>query len=240
MSNADLLAKLAQFDTPTICNIIELFDVRPYTAGYMDGRICAAFPEMGPIVGYAATATFRSAGPPPSGAGYGGMVEQVERFNELSGPAVVVFQDIDDPTVAATFGEVMCTTYKAFGAVGLITSGAGRDLDQVRAIDFPVFTNGTICSHGYNHIPEVMVPVHVGGLFLYPDDMLHADVNGVSTIPKEIAADVADVGAEFVAAEMVVIEAMRAPNPTIAQMKDARAEMSARVAELRKRVRKAQ
>ncbi|MEZ4612261.1 MAG: hypothetical protein R2838_18780 [Caldilineaceae bacterium] len=43
-----------------------------------------------------------------------------------------------------------------------------------------------------------MVPVHVGGLFLYPDDMLHADVNGVSTIPKEIAADVADVGAEFV------------------------------------------
>ena len=240
MSNADLLAKLAQFDTPTICNIIELFDVRPYTAGYMDGRIRAAFPEMGPIVGYAATATFRSAGPPPSGAGYGGMVEQVERFNELSGPAVVVFQDIDDPTVAATFGEVMCTTYKAFGAVGLITSGAGRDLDQVRAIDFPVFTNGTICSHGYNHIPEVMVPVHVGGLFLYPDDMLHADVNGVSTIPKEIAADVADVGAEFVAAEMVVIEAMRASNPTIAQMKDARAEMSARVAELRKRVRKAQ
>ena len=240
MSNADLLAKLAQFDTPTICNIIELFDVRPYTAGYMDGRIRAAFPEMGPIVGYAATATFRSAGPPPSGAGYGGMVEQVERFNELSGPAVVVFQDIDDPTVAATFGEVMCTTYKAFGAVGLITSGAGRDLDQVRAIDFPVFTNGTICSHGYNHIPEVMVPVHVGGLFLYPDDMLHADVNGVSTIPKEIAADVADVGAEFVAAEMVVIDAMRAPNPTIAQMKDARAEMSARVAELRKRVRKAQ
>ncbi|MCB9161274.1 MAG: RraA family protein [Caldilineaceae bacterium] len=240
MSNADLLAKLAQFDTPTICNIIELFDVRPYTAGYMDGRIRAAFPEMGPIVGYAATATFRSAGPPPSGAGYGGMIEQVERFNELSGPAVVVFQDIDDPTVAATFGEVMCTTYKAFGAVGLITSGAGRDLDQVRAIDFPVFTNGTICSHGYNHIPEVMVPVHVGGLFLYPDDMLHADVNGVSTIPKEIAADVADVGAEFVAAEMVVIEAMRASNPTIAQMKDARAEMSARVAELRKRVRKAQ
>ena len=240
MSNADLLAKLAQFDTPTICNIIELFDVRPYTAGYMDDRIRAAFPEMGPIVGYAATATFRSAGPPPSGAGYGGMIEQVERFNELSGPAVVVFQDIDDPTVAATFGEVMCTTYKAFGAVGLITSGAGRDLDQVRAIDFPVFTNGTICSHGYNHIPEVMVPVHVGSLFLYPDDMLHADVNGVSTIPKEIAADVADVGAEFVAAEMVVIEAMRAPNPTIAQMKDARAEMSARVAELRKRVRKAQ
>ena len=231
-----VLDKLRTFDTPTICNLIELFDVRPYNQGYMDGRIMAAFPTMGPIVGYAATATFRSAYPPPSGAGYGGMQEQVERFGELSGPALVVFQDVDDPTVAATFGEVMCTTYKAFGAVGLITSGAGRDLDQVRAIDFPVFTNGTICSHGYNHIPQVHVPVHVGGIFVYPDDLLHADVNGVTTIPKEIAADVADVGAEFMAAEAVVIDAMREPNPTPAQFKAARQEMGARIADLRKRV----
>ena len=167
------------------------------------------------------------------------MQEQVERFGELSGPALVVFQDVDDPTVAATFGEVMCTTYKAFGAVGLITSGAGRDLDQVRAIDFPVFTNGTICSHGYNHIPQVHVPVHVGGIFVHPDDLLHADVNGVTTIPKEIAAEVADVGAEFMAAEAVVIDAMREPNPTPAQFKAARQEMGARIADLRKRVSRA-
>ncbi|MEZ4612262.1 MAG: hypothetical protein R2838_18785 [Caldilineaceae bacterium] len=52
MSNADLLAKLAQFDTLTICNIIELFDVRPYTAGYMDGRDPRhSAPEMDPSSG---------------------------------------------------------------------------------------------------------------------------------------------------------------------------------------------
>ena len=50
----------------------------------------------------------------------------MERFGELSGPPVVVFQDIDDPPVAATFGEVMCTTYQTFGAVALITSGAPK------------------------------------------------------------------------------------------------------------------
>ncbi|MEZ4715761.1 MAG: hypothetical protein R2851_06690 [Caldilineaceae bacterium] len=221
MSNADLLAKLAQFDTPTICNIIELFDVRPYTAGYMDGRIRAAFPEMGPIVGYAATATFRSAGPPPSGAGYGGMVEQVERFNELfrSGRRRLPRHRRSD-NVAATFGEVMCTTYKSLRRRD--SSPAAPHLDQVRAIDFPVFTNGTICSHGYNHIPEVMVPVHVGGLFLYPDDMLHADVNGVSTIPKEIAADVADVGAGVRGRGDGGHRRHASLNPTIKQMKDAR------------------
>ncbi len=239
MLSPAIIAKLRTFDTPTICNLIELFDFRPRNVGFMDGRIVAAFPEMGPIVGYAATASFRSAYPPPGGASYGGLQEQIERFAELSGPAFVVFQDLDEPTVAATFGEVMCTTYKAFGAVGLITSGAGRDLDQVRAIDFPVFTNGTICSHGYNHIPQVMVPVHVGGIFIYPDDLLHADVNGVTTIPPEIAADVADVGDEFVAAEKVVLDAMRGSGPTPEDFRQAKAEMDAQVAQLRARVSRA-
>jgi len=136
----ETLAKLRKIDTPTVCNLIELFNVRPRNLGYMDARIVAAFPEMPPMVGFAATATFRSAAPPRKGDAYAGTADQVERFGELSGPAVVVFQDVDSPPAAATFGEVMCTTYKAFGAVGLITSGAGRDLEQVRAIDFPVFT----------------------------------------------------------------------------------------------------
>ena len=59
----EYLKLLTQYDTPTICNAIELFEVRPREAGYMDGRIRACFPEMPPIVGYAATATMRCAFP---------------------------------------------------------------------------------------------------------------------------------------------------------------------------------
>src|SRR5437763_12010111 len=142
------LALLAKYDTPTICNVVELFDLYPRTAGYMDGRIRACFPKLPPMVGYAATATFRSASPPRSGNVYAGLSEQVAAFRELPGPAVVVFQDLDDPVAAATFGEVMCSTYKAFGAAGLITSGAGRDLDQVQALKLPCFTRGAVCAHG--------------------------------------------------------------------------------------------
>ena len=134
------LNRLTQYDTPTISNIIELFEVRPRSAGYMDGRIRACFPEMPPIVGYASTATMRCAEPGPEGDVYGSLDEQVARFGELPGPPIVVFQDLDDPPMAATFGEIMCTTYQAFGAAGLITSGAARDLDQVRRIGFPAFS----------------------------------------------------------------------------------------------------
>ena len=45
-----ILDKLSTFDTPTICNLIELFEVRPRQTGYMDARIQACFPEMPPMV----------------------------------------------------------------------------------------------------------------------------------------------------------------------------------------------
>jgi regulator of RNase E activity RraA len=236
MLKSDVLQKLAAFDTPTICNIIELFDVRPRNTGYMDGRIIAAFPEMPPIVGYAATATFRADAPPRGSDVYGSMADQAARFTELDGPAIVVFQDVDDPPVAATFGEIMCSTYQRFGAVGLITSGAGRDLDQVRAINFPVFTGGTICAHGYTHIPQIHVPVRVGGLTIYPNDLLHADVNGVTTIPQDIAAEVADIGADYMAAEAIMLEALHHPAATIATFKEAQTAAKAKMAQLQAQV----
>lgn len=234
----DDLDRLRKYDTPTICNVIELFEVRPRNAGYLDGRIRSCFPEMPAMVGFAATATFRSAAAPRSGDVYSGIVQQIESFAHLLGPAVVVFQDLDDPPAAATFGEVMCSTYKAFGAAGLITSGAGRDLDQVRAIQFPTFTGGTICSHGYCHTPTIQVPVHVGGITIFPGDLLHGDCNGVTTIPLDIASAVGHACAEFVAAESVVLDYVRAGNVTVDGFRRARDELTRRIRELGSRLRR--
>ena len=74
------LDKLARFDTPTICNVIELFDVRPRNTGFMDGRIQCCFPEMKPMVGYATTATFRSNAPPRGADVYCSMDDQLKAF----------------------------------------------------------------------------------------------------------------------------------------------------------------
>ncbi len=229
---------LRRFDTPTICNVIELFDVRPRNVGYMDARIKACFPELPPMVGYAVTATFRAAAPPPAGASYAGLEQQLALIQQLPGPAVVVIQDLDDPPVAAVFGEVMCTSYKAFGAVGLVTSGAGRDLPQVRALEFPVFTTGTICSHGYCHFPEINVPVRVGGVTVHPGDLIHGDANGVTTIPAEIAAAVARACQAFMEAEAVVIDYARSGSVTLEGYRRARAEMQRRIRELADRLKR--
>ncbi len=235
--SADDLNLLRQYDTPTICNVIEMFEVQPRTAGYMDGRIRACFPEMPPIVGYAATATIRCAFARSEGSVYGSLEEQVSRFSEIPGPPIVVFQDLDDPPVAATFGEIMCTTYQSFGAAGLITSGAARDLDQVRRIGFPAFASGVICSHGYSHIVSVHTPVRVGGIAVYPGDLLHADANGVTAIPHSIASEVAHASAEYAAAEGVILEFTKSGSKDVKKFSEAREECFRRIGELGKRIR---
>jgi regulator of RNase E activity RraA len=233
----DTLDKLAKYDTPTICNVIELFDVRPRSSGYMDHRIRSCFPDLPPMVGFAATAAFRSAAPPDGQAVYGSLQQQLEQMATLDGPAVIVIQDLDDPPAAAVFGEVMCSTYRAFGAAGLVTSGAGRDLAQVRSIDFPVFTGSTICSHGYCHLLNVGLPVRVGGHVTRTGDLLHGDENGVTDIPHDIASEVADVAEEFVAAEKAVLDYMQGDGEKgLARGSELLKELSGRLAELKQRV----
>lgn len=243
MANAsETLQKLARHDTATICNVIELFDVRPHAAGFMDGRIHAAFREMVPMVGYATTATFRSAAMSRGTDVYGTLEAQLEHMSSLPGPGVVVFQDLDDPPVGATFGEIMCSVYQAFGAVGLITSGGGRDLTQVRKLGFPVFTGSTICSHAYSHLVDVGRPVRVGGLVVLPGDLLHGDADGVTSIPAEIATEVADVLDEFIAAEKIMLDYCQAEDgaKTIPELMERRKATGDAIGALRRRLSRAQ
>ena len=233
----ELLSRLARFDTPTICNVIELFDIRPRNRGFMDARIKCNFPELPNMVGFACTAAFRSDAPPAGGDAYGSLGQQLEQFAKLPGPPIVVFQDLDDPPVAAVFGEVMCSSYQAFGSVGLVTSGAGRDLEQVRALKYPVFTGSTICSHGYCHLLHLGLPVRVGGLMVSQGDLLHADANGVTNIPVEIAGEVADIGPEFLAAEELVMNYVKGPGEkSVVKYNELRKEFQSIVAALTRRV----
>lgn len=233
----DTLKRLAAYDAATICNIIELFDVRSHATGFMDGRIRSAFPELPPMVGYAATATFRSAAPPTGSDVYTALERQLECMSQLPGPAVIVFQDLDDSPVGATFGEIMCGVYRAFGAAGLITSGGGRDLLPIRKIGFPVFTGSTICSHAYSHLLDVGVSVRVGGLTVGTGDLLHGDGDGVTSIPHEIANEVADVAPEYVAAERIMLDYVESgTEKSIVELMERRAATGEAMRALRQRV----
>ncbi len=236
MLTRDLFQQLAKYDTPTICNAIELWDMRPRTAGYMNETIQACYPHLPPMVGLAVTCTFRSAEAPLGGDAYSSLSAQTQILEEMELPGVMVFQDLDEPVAAATFGEVMCTTYKAFGAAGLITSGTGRDLEQVERLDFPAFTAGAQAAHGYCHFVDLQVPVSVGGIMVRPGTLLHGDCNGVSTIPEDIASEVPGVCDEIINAENIVLDYLKAGNVTSKGFDEARQASVAQIQALGRRL----
>ena len=216
---------------------MELWNLRPRNLGYMNESIKAMSPRLPPMVGYALTSTFRSMCAPRSGDAYGSIGAQLDAMSAVPGPPVIVFQDLDQPCASATFGEVMCTTYKRFGATGLITSGTGRDLEQVDNIDFPTFTNGAIAAHGYCHILSINIPVTVGGLTIFPGDLLHGDLNGVTTIPPEIATEVPEVCDEIARAEAIILNYLKGDKVDVAGFNAARKECGDQIAKLGKKLR---
>ena len=114
----------------------------------------------------------------------------------------------------------MATTAKALGAVGCVSDGGLRDVAEVKALGgFQYFCPGFVVSHGHPLICDVNVPVMVSGLNVNPGDLLHGDVNGLLTIPAEIAAKVADEAERIRHAERDVLEFVRRPDLTVERLR---------------------
>lgn len=210
----DVLQTLAKYDSPTICNVIELFKTQPNIAGYMNASVRSIFPNQHPVVGYATTATFRSAYPAVETDVYKRIPDHIEAMQEIPEPRIVVIQDLDEPPVAATLGEIMARLYRRFGAVGYVTNGAVRDLAQVEKLGFALFASSVIVSHGYPHFVDVHVPVHVAGLTVRPGDLIHADANGVVSIALNMATKVAEACGAFVAIEQSIMDFLEGKDVT--------------------------
>ena len=215
---SDQLSALRAIDSPTIANAIEEFDVRDRRAGYMDGSIRCIFPELGEIVGYAYTVTFKDRGPddPPMRQAW---VEALEHAQELPKPRILVAHDASPDVPAALFGEIMCTLLTRLDFAGVITDGTVRDLNEVRELGLQYFASGVIVSHGQVTVESYATPVTVAGLTVNPGDLLHADCNGVVQIPAEIAADVAAKAEEVRQEEGKILEALGDPAFTLEKFK---------------------
>ena len=183
----EVLEALRRYDSPTLSNAIETFSVRPRDEGFASMEIKCLFPELGVMVGYAATATIRARGQGEQDGDHSRLWALVRSLPE---PRVVVVQDLDDPPGhGALWGEVQSSIYHALGCAGTVTDGCVRDLKEVREIGFHFFARGPGVSHAYVRLESVGEPVRVGNLDVRPGDLVHADQHGVLLIPKAIAAE---------------------------------------------------
>jgi regulator of RNase E activity RraA len=205
-----LLEALARYDAPTLANAIETFGIQSRDTGFADNRIRCMFPELGPMVGYAATATIVARGEPgPDWAGAGNEALYAHA-RTIAAPRIVVVQDLDEPPAhGSLWGEVHATIFQALGCVGCITDGSVRDLDEARGMGFRFFARGPSVSHAYVRVETVGEPVEIGGLAVAPGDLLHADQHGVLKIPIELAAELPAAAERVIEREQALLKWVR-------------------------------
>jgi len=192
------LGLLRDFDTCTIANAIETFEVRLCNSGFADSRVRCMFKDFPPIVGYAATARLRTGEPPIVGGIYRERTDWWNSILQVPSPRIVVLEDMDDsPGVGAFVGGIHAAILKALGCVGYVTNGAVRELPRVRSLGLQLFAGNVSVSHAYAHIFDLGSTVKVGGLSVSPGDLLHADRNGLLSVPKQIAAKIPSVATKL-------------------------------------------
>lgn len=222
-NQADLEA-LRAFDTPTICNALELVVPARRATGFIRRPLVAAFPDLKPAVGFARTAQIRSREPHQRARDEAKKVRLAyySHIAEAPQPSIAVIQDIDAPDqgFGAFWGEVQTNVHKGLGCIGVVTDGSVRDLDAM-AEGFFVLAGSVMPSHAHVHLVDFGGTVAVAGMVVSPNDVIHADRHGAVVIPPEAVKELPAAASLLARREKVVIDAARAPGFSIARLAQA-------------------
>jgi len=221
-----LLDKLRKYDTPTICNGLEIVAPERRATGFTTSQMVSCDVTLPPIVGYARTVLIRAMEPSSLSP-----AEQKEKrlayyeyVGSAPGPTIPVLQDIDSvPGFGAFWGEVNSTIHKALGCLGAVTNGSFRDLNDL-ASGFQILGGQVAPSHAHVHVADYGVQVNVHGMTVCDGDLIHADRHGAVVIPATVVAELPAAVDLIVRRERVILDACRRPDFAIEMLKRAMAE----------------
>jgi hypothetical protein len=220
---AEDLERLREWDTPTICNALELVAPDRRGFGFTRRPLVAANRALKPICGLARTGTIRAAHPSGRGrdADRAARIGWYEYVAAATLPTIVVQQDLDDPPgIGAFWGEVNSAVHLGLGAQGVITNGSIRDI-EMWAPGFQGLAGMVNPSHAYVHVVAWGAEVGIHGMTTRHDDIIHADHHGAVIIPREALRSLPaaiDLGARR---EKVILDMARAPGFTIDHLREA-------------------
>jgi regulator of RNase E activity RraA len=221
---AALLEALARYDTPTICNAMEVVAPERRLIGYTTKPLVCPFPDLPPMVGYARTVTIRSVlkSQLPADEQSKRRIAYYEYMGTGWGPRITVIQDIDGPDVGygAFWGEVQSNVHKALGCLGVITDGSIRDIPQW-APGFQALAGSVGPSHAWVHAENFGGEVRVAGMTVRSDDLIHADQHGAIVIPPDIAPKIPEAAELCARRETPILEIARSKDFSLEKLKEA-------------------
>lgn len=193
-SEEELLEELKQFDTPSITNAVATYSkdeknclglYHPWREKwYTNQTLRCLYPELGRVAGYAVTCTY---GLPDPDFQRLGLVDVLRAIQASPKPVVLaVRQNFPDDIKMKNglLGGNMMTAFKAAGAVGVLSDGPSRDVDEVRSLGIQYMLTGVCAGHGYFALESVNTPVEICGMGVCPGEIIHMDENGAVKFPR--------------------------------------------------------
>lgn len=172
-----------------------------YRTGVMHSAIKPAFPAK--AVGQALTVQLSR----------GDLVDPLKAL-EMGQPGDVIVVDAGGETETSVCGGLMGGLAKNRGIRAMIVDGAGRDIDELRDLGWPIWARAitargthTMFSARKDEL-SINVPITCGGVLVHPGDLVVADEIGVTVVPLANAREVLRLAREQAAREQRTREAV--------------------------------
>jgi regulator of RNase E activity RraA len=199
--------RLAGYPTSAISDALDELGV----AGALSG-IAAQREGLGRVCGPALTVRFVRKSADPEAYRFGGGVgKPLERVLKAMRAGDVVVMDLDGATNASAWGGLASRLAQRRGVRGTILWGTCRDLEEIRAVGYPVWAVGVCPRRSRNEFTfgSINEEIAIAGVAIRAGDFVVADESGAVCVPQDRAGETLELVARIEIQERLLEQQVR-------------------------------